>query len=117
MDHAVSRARQEALKSTETFRLGAALVRRRAVVGSGRNRNVNSCGLNSIHAEMDAVWKYAGNVRNTHLVVVRLLRDGHTEGCSKPCEACARALEKRGIRKVTYTTGDPRHPLATVVFQ
>ena len=109
-------AHAEALKSVETFRLGAVLVHRRAVVSRGHNRNINSCGLSSIHAEMDAVWK-ARPVHGrgpTHLVVVRVLRDGITTACSKPCPACASALARAGVSKVIYTTGDASVPLATM---
>lgn len=115
MDGAIGRAHEEALKSVEQFRLGAALLCGRDVVAAGRNRNANSCGLASIHAEMDAMWKApkSENFKDAHLVVVRVLGDGTTTGCSRPCDACARALARAGIRKVTYTTGDPRHPMAT----
>lgn len=109
-------AHAAALKSTETFRLGAALVHRRAVVSTGHNRNLNSCGLASIHAEMDAVWKARPLPESTHLVVVRVLRDGITTGCSKPCPACASALARAGVSKVIYTTGDAAAPVATMKF-
>lgn len=116
---ALSRASQEARKSAETFRLGAAVLKGRAVVATGRNRNVNSCGLHSIHAEMDALWKTdasLGASGNLHLVVVRVLRDGQTMACSRPCAACQRSLERRGVGKVTFTTGDPSRPLQTLVL-
>lgn len=115
----VGLAAQEALKSAETFRLGAVLVCDRHVVALGRNRNINSCGARSIHAEMDALWKAGRHLKQhasakLHLVVVRVLRDDRTTACSKPCDVCAAALARRGIAKVTYTTGDPARPLATV---
>lgn len=113
MDDAFVRARHEALKSVETFRLGAVLIRRKAVIAAGRNRNVNACGLNSIHAEMDAVFKCKRPPRDAHLIVVRVLRDGSL-AMSKPCDACARALVRRGVRVVTYTTGNPGQPVCTV---
>lgn len=111
MDEALALARREALKSAEQFRLGAAVLRRRAVVATGRNRAANPCGLWSVHAEMDALWKTKRG-GGLHLVVVRVLRDG-SAAMSKPCHACARALARAGVRKVTYTTGDPARPLVT----
>lgn len=114
MDHGLCRAHGEALKSVETHRLGAAVVAGNVVVASGRNRNLNSCGLKSIHAEMDAVFKCSPRLKNVHLVVVRVLRDDQTTALSRPCPACTRALARMGIRKVTYTTGDPRRPLDTL---
>jgi pyrimidine deaminase RibD-like protein len=114
MNEAIARACVEARKSAETFRLGAAVLCRNAVVAAGRNRNLNSCGLASIHAEMDAVFKCGVPLKRVHLVVVRVLRDGCTTALSKPCESCRRALGRLGVRKVTYSTGDPRRPFETV---
>jgi tRNA(Arg) A34 adenosine deaminase TadA len=121
MDDAVARAVAQALKSTETFRHGAVMLDGRSVVAVGRNRNINSCGLSSIHAEMDAAWKAArrrSRHKHLHVVVVRLRRDtcgggGGGMGFSRPCQSCSRALAKMGVRRVTYSTGDPRAPLAT----
>lgn len=117
MNVALACAHREALKSAEQFRLGAAVLRRRAVLATGRNRNINACGLSSIHAEMDALWRLPGNnTKDVHLVVVRVMRDGQATGMAKPCPACQRALARVGVRKVTYTTGDHANPLATVHF-
>lgn len=115
---ALHAARAEAAKSTETFRLGAAVLSGRSVVSRGRNRNSNACGLPSIHAEMDAMWRCRGRQHRhihhkLHLVVVRVLRDNETTACSKPCAACTRALARLGVARVTYTTGDPQHPVHT----
>lgn len=117
-EEALRRAHEEALKSVETFRLGAAVISRRSVVAAGRNRNLNSCGLASIHAEMDALFKAPRPLRGTgdvHVVVVRVLKDGST-ALSMPCEACARALRRRRVCKVTYTTGDPGCPVRTLAL-
>lgn len=120
MEAALWTAHTEALKSAETFRVGAAIVRRRSVLSRGRNRNLNSCGLNSIHAEMDAVFKCLTAVKSSsedlRLVVVRVLKDGLTTACSKPCDACRKALARLGIRKVTYTTGDQAAPVQTLLL-
>lgn len=117
----VATATAEASKSAETFRLGAVLLYKDAVVARGRNRNINARGSWSVHAEMDALRKakprWKAQPQHLHLVVVRLLRDGATTACSKPCAACARVLARLGIAKVTYTTGDPRAPLATTQAQ
>jgi cytidine deaminase len=115
MEQAIARARHEALKSAEQFRLGAAVFRRNSVLASGRNRNANSCGLDSIHAEMDALFKVSASTTDLHLVVVRVLRDGQTTALSKPCSACWKNCRRR-VRAVTYTTGDPQCPFATARF-
>ncbi len=110
-------AREEALKSVETFRHGAVLMRRNSVVAFGRNKNANSVGLPSIHAEMDACWKLDKNerVRDLHLVVVRVTKTGLA--CSRPCAACLRSLKQRGIRKITFTTGHSDCPFDTIVLK
>lgn len=109
----VHEAVREALKSAETFRLGAVVVAPgRRIVSRGHNRNLNSCGLWSVHAEMDALWK-CRDARDVHLVVARVLRDGST-ALSRPCAACARAISRRGVARVTYTTGDADAPLLTM---
>lgn len=111
MDEALACAVSQAQKSAETFRHGAVLLCGRSIVAAGRNRNHNACGLSSIHAEMDAAWRVKRR-RPSHVVVVRLRRD--TEfGFSRPCVACVRALARMGVSRMTYTTGDPRCPLAT----
>lgn len=118
-DALVGLAAREALKSAELFRLGAVLVcDRDVVVARGHNRNINRHGADSVHAEMDALWRAADRhlrrAKHLHLVVVRLLRDDRTMACSRPCASCAAALRQRGVAKVTYTTGDPDRPLTTV---
>jgi tRNA(Arg) A34 adenosine deaminase TadA len=117
VDEAISVAYHEALKSVETFKLGAAVIRRKSVLALGRNKNVNSHGLPSIHAEMDACWKLDKNerFRDLHLVVVRATKTGIA--CSKPCPACLRSMKRFGIRKITYTTGDPDVPLDTLMLK
>lgn len=113
MDDALACAVQQALKSPETFRHGAVLLRGSRVLAAGRNRNLNSCGLSSIHAEMDAAWKVRGSRKTpTHCLVVRLRRDQQF-AYSRPCGACRRALLHMGVRRMTYTTGDPAAPLVT----
>ena len=117
MNEALDIAYREALKSVEVFRLGAALVKRKSVIARGRNKNMNSYGLSSIHAEMDALWKIdRTKEKNLHLFVVRVMKNGQNIGCSKPCAACMRALERVGIRKITYTTGLIDKPLETLQF-
>ena len=117
LKEAVHHAIQEAQKSVETFRHGAVLLEGRCIVASGRNKNDNPCGLNSIHAEMDAVWKtkWAPRGRFLHMVVVRLRQDQEF-GMSRPCLSCQRLLRRQGISRVTYSTGDERNPWVTECF-
>ena len=112
MEDGVACAVRQAALSVETFRLGAVLCSGRRVVAMGRNRNDNTCGLASVHAEMDALWKVCAMPKNARLVVVRLRRD-QDYGCSRPCEACMAVLRRRGVRRVTYSTDDPSRPFVT----
>ena len=108
----------QATKSVEQFKLGAALMDGARVIAQGHNRNRNACGLHSIHAEMDALWKISKvqPIKNLHMVVVRLTGKGGNLACSKPCEACSKTLRRRGVRRVVYSTGDPHAPFAVVLF-
>ena len=112
MNDALLLAIRQAQRSAETFRHGAVLLEGRSVVATGYNRNINACGLNSIHAEMDALWKVRHRSNNFHIVVVRLRRDQEF-GYSRPCRQCARVLLKLGVKRMTYTTGDPARPVVT----
>lgn len=104
-----------AAKSVEQYRLGAVLCEGTRVVAQGWNRNVNACGLPSIHAEMDALWK-AGKqqLRHPHLVVIRISGKTKTLRLSKPCRACEQCLRRKGVRRVTYSTGNPHEPYQTL---
>lgn len=113
---AVDVAHAEALKCPETFRLGAVLIQKRTIIAKGHNRNANSCGLFSIHAEMDALWK-TPVPKNATVVVVRVLRDGVTLACSKPCRACENALKRARVSRVIYTTGDVVQPFGRLTFE
>lgn len=108
-------AHAEALKSPETFRLGAVLFHKRAIIATGHNRNANSCGLFSIHAEMDVLWK-TRTTKNATIVIVRVLRDGVTLACSKPCRSCEYALKRARVSRVIYTTGITEKPFDTILM-
>jgi tRNA(Arg) A34 adenosine deaminase TadA len=113
MDDAVCLAVAQANKSVETFRHGAVVLRGRSVVAVGRNKNSNACGLSSVHAEMDALWRLRNKKRkNVHIVVVRLRRDQDL-GFSRPCPSCLRMLERWGVTRMTYSTGDTSKPFVT----
>lgn len=124
MNEALETAIHQASKSVEQFRHGAVVMQGAQILAVGRNRNDNPCGLWSIHAEMDALWKLGPEPpRPLHVVVVRLkhprpddrhaARHGHWHelGLSRPCPACQKLLRRKGVRRVTYSTGDPSVPL------
>lgn len=118
MEAALACAADQASRSAETFRVGAVLLAGRAIVAAGANRGDNACGLPSVHAEMAAAWKLrARSPRPSHVVVVRLRRDRATFGCARPCDACRRALARLGVRRMTYTTGDPAAPVVTEALE
>lgn len=67
-----------------------------------------------IHAEMLAIKRAIVHLKKTDLsactlIVVRSKYNTDKEdvlGMSKPCEACAAAIKKYGIKKVIYSTDD-----------
>ena len=93
------------------YRLGAACI-------AARGRHLYSVGYNSykthpimggpqtLHAEIHAISRLPRGVlgSNIHLVIVRLLPNGY--GLARPCPVCISIIEKVGIKRVIYTTGD-----------
>lgn len=120
MNVAVELAIHEASRSLETFRHGAVVLCGNRIIATGRNKNVNPCGLSSIHAEMNALWKVR-DATDVHVVVVRLRRVKGRPGveslaCSKPCKACQNLMRRRGVGRVTFSTGDSDQPFQTLHF-
>ena len=57
----------------------------------------------SVHAEVDALRNVKDAVGAT-VYVARINRQGE-QRLSKPCLSCQQYLDKRGIKRVVYTTG------------
>lgn len=95
-------------------RHGAVIVRGNSVISMGVNtwRNDPSVvesdmiegrgTIFSTHAEVAAIKRAGDRARGATLYVARLLACG-THGNSRPCQNCARAITRAGIKKVVYT--------------
>lgn len=106
-----------AMKTAEasecTQRHGAVLVKSGSVLSIGLNKWRNDVNLThelfatgnisgvSIHAEMDALARVR-NPAGAVLYIARVNKQGDPM-MSKPCAACAKAIEEAGITKVVYT--------------
>jgi deoxycytidylate deaminase len=111
MQNFIGIARQEAKKSSYTFRLGAVVLRKGKIVGKGYNkvkthpRLFKEYGYFSIHAECDALLKAASNGNGDTIIVVRIIKNGKYS-CSKPCEKCLAFIKEYGIKKIIYSDWD-----------
>ena len=89
--------------------VGAVLVRDGLLLGSGRNRNLETHDP-SAHAEIEAL-RNAGRVLGNHRLT------GSTLYCTlEPCPMCAGALVHARVARVVYATPDPRTGAAGSVF-
>lgn len=109
-------AKEYAGMSTAKKRHGAVVVRKGRIIGRGFNKTTNDpktvseehikthC---SRHAEVEAMRNANWNVKGCTLYVARVSKSGRI-GNSRPCEYCQEKIEKMGIKKIVYTTGDKR---------
>lgn len=103
-------ARFLATKSDLRHKHGAVVVKSGRVLGMGYNKQRNhpsvimegrhrlDCGY---HAEIDAL-KRVPDPRGCTIFVARVNRQGE-DLLSKPCDNCAKELERLGVKKVIYT--------------
>ncbi|MBC9705732.1 MAG: hypothetical protein H9W81_12345 [Enterococcus sp.] len=107
-----------AMKTAEasecTQRHGAVVVKSGSVLSIGLNKWRNDAALAdemfasgkstdiSVHAEIDALSRVR-NPAGSVLYIARVNKQGEPM-MSKPCNACAKAIEEAGITKVVYTS-------------
>lgn len=103
-----------AQKSTDRFRLGAVLVRRKRPISVGFNqmrkthplmeRHQRARGYTiGLHAEVHACLGVAPrDLMGADIYVARILRDGRL-GIARPCRYCQRFLAAVGVRRAYYT--------------
>jgi hypothetical protein len=66
-------------------------------------------GTTMKHVSLNTV-KFNNNAR-ARTYDVRVIRyDGGALKSSKPCVACIASMRRAGIRRVTWSTGNPEHP-------
>lgn len=104
-------AKTQAGKSTFNFRHGAIITYGNKIISTGYNRYICTCyGKKKItvHAEMDAINNcppiyFNKSNKPLQMYVVRIGLSGNLLN-SRPCEHCARQIEKKGIKVVRYST-------------
>lgn len=93
---------------------GAVIVKNGRVLALGANKQKNA-DINTpdavkipeyftVHAEMDAINRCA-NPKGATIYIARINKNGE-ERFSRPCDNCAEAIRKAGIRTVIYTLTD-----------
>ena len=86
--------------------LGAVIVRGGTVLAVGANNYDKG-----LHAEVASILKCKSNLRGADIYVARYLRS-KVCGLAKPCPVCENLIRKVGIKRVFYTTSDPKNPIA-----
>ena len=105
-------AHTEATKSTDSFRVGATLVRGGEIISSGFNQGYKTHPLQAemyperdykgVHAEVNAVSRLRPyDIGSGRLYVVRICLDG-TYAISRPCGPCQDFLRGKGVKKVYF---------------
>lgn len=101
-----------AIKSPMTHKHAACLLQTDKVYTLGINKRLRSkfpsgeVALISIHAEVDCLANSSQKVcKGMDLLVIRVGKSDKLQN-SRPCNSCISKLQKRGIRKVYYSTSD-----------
>ena len=108
----LKRAAQIAARSTLCHhRHGCVIVHDGEVIAEGYNHYTTFFEHQyTMHAEVDALRKIKKNkkISECELYVVRIGTDlmGQPLKYSRPCQHCARAIEKSGLKKVYFSTND-----------
>lgn len=104
-----------ALKSTDRFRLGAVLVKKKRILSTGFNQmrkthtKASRCSADvpwhiGIHAELHACLGVSPkDLIGSELWVARILRNGD-RAMARPCKFCTRFLRSVGVVKAHFTT-------------
>lgn len=101
-------ARMMSLHSTYRFQIGAVIVRKNEIIGTGFNKPTKTHPeskhpFRTIHAELDAiVGSDRSRLKGADIYVYREHKDG-TYACARPCEHCMALLKEYGVRNIYYT--------------
>ena len=103
-------AAKEAEKSTQRFKLGAAIKSKKSRISAHNTRKTHtklgSGRYNNLHAEGYAILKAKSNGVNLVGATIYVYRDGGLN--SKPCADCERIIRAHGIKRVIYTHAKER---------
>ena len=104
----------EAKKSTHNQRVGAVIVKKKAILSKGHNYPCKSIKhfhpkfqkwKNSVHAEIDCIIKAKRNLAGTTMYVIRINSADQLRN-SRPCKHCLAYIKHVGIKKVYYSINE-----------
>lgn len=101
-------AKKLSYKSEYHHQIGAVLIKKNKIVGTGFNKPYKTHPLSNhpfrtIHAELDAILDAdKEDIEGSTIYVYRQHRNGSL-ATAKPCEHCQELLKRYNIKKVCYT--------------
>lgn len=111
VDNAIGAAlASDGIGKRNSYRVGAVLFNRNGIISARHNSRKTHPKLAKftefpfLHAESSCIL-HAGldNCSDSTLLVVRVLKDGRTLSCAKPCDTCMKMIDLAGISKVYYS--------------
>lgn len=100
--HQAARLAASCKENNKNFYLGCIAVRADGAVVRSRNSASTRHKAPSAHAEARALRKTDWG---SSIWVARVLKDGKTWACARPCATCRTLILNKGIKKVYYTIG------------
>lgn len=109
------------MSSYEKYKIGAIIILKGQIIATGYNqkkthtkqKHNNSYRFKSvsvsehpIHAELDALNKTKNIDLSKAEMIIYHVGDDFQQKIARPCDACMFALNKRGIKKIHYSTPD-----------
>lgn len=105
------------LSDIDTYKIGAILVHRKSIIGTGFNKKkshplqkrLNQLRIEGkrersfLHAEIDCIGSMFDIPKGSILFVGRFDLNGRKAMC-RPCEACMECIRLQGIREIVYNT-------------
>jgi deoxycytidylate deaminase len=100
------RAIEESNKSSQKFRIGAAIARGKRVLSTAYNINkthpkFGSGEFKRLHAEGHAIWKAVRQGVDLSGATIYVYRENNN--LAKPCPCCMGLIHKYGIKEVVYS--------------
>lgn len=112
-ENVINILKKNALNSSLHYKHSACILKNDKILTIGKNKYFkNICIENetiklSIHAEVDALFKYYNknfkNVKGLDILIIRICDKSCNLKNSRPCNSCIEKLKQKGIRKVYYS--------------
>ena len=104
-------AKNEAIKSTYIYKVGAVIWRGKEIISTGHNyrsKSVRSINKNyvkwypAIHAEVDAIINAKKDLTKASILVIRVTKSGKLS-MAKPCRYCTAYINHVGLKTVYFS--------------